>query len=64
VALDKACLDLVNGQAACPECKLEHGIHAGQDKFAALWRHTRGDMTFVHGAAVGLGNPEYELVRV
>ena len=64
VALDKACLDLVNEQAACPECKLEHGIHSGEDKFTALWQWTRGDMTFVHGAAVGLGNPEYELVRV
>jgi uncharacterized Fe-S center protein len=64
VALDKACLDLVNEQAACPECKLEHGIHSGEDKFTALWQWTRGDMTFVHGAAVGLGRPEYELVRV
>ena len=64
VALDKACLDLVNEQAACPECKLEHGLGLGEDKFAALWKWTRGDVTFVHGAAVGLGRPEYELVRI
>ncbi|WP_300154362.1 DUF362 domain-containing protein [Solidesulfovibrio sp.] len=64
VALDKACLDLVNEQAACPDCKLEHGLGAGEDKFAALWRWTRGDVTFVHGEAVGLGSPRYELVQV
>jgi len=64
VALDKACLDLVNAQAACPDCKLEHGLGEGDDKFAALWQWTRGDVTFTHGAAVGLGNPDYELLRI
>lgn len=64
VALDKACLDLVNEQAACPDCKLEHGITSGEDKFTALWKWTRGDVTFVHGEAVGLGTPRYELIRV
>lgn len=64
VALDKACLDLVNEQAACPECKLEHGLTTGEDKFAALWKWTRGDVTFVHGEAVGLGTPRYELIRL
>ena len=64
VALDKACFDLVNEQAACPDCKLEHGLPSGEDKFAALWKWTRGDMTFSHGEAMGLGMPRYELVRV
>ncbi|WP_428566298.1 MAG: DUF362 domain-containing protein [Solidesulfovibrio sp. DCME] len=64
VALDRACLDLVNEQAACPDCKLEHGLASGEDKFTALWKWTRGDVTFVHGQAVGLGTPHYELVRI
>lgn len=64
VALDKACLDLVNAQAACPDCKLEHGLAPDADKFGALWNWTRGDITFVHGEAVGLGTPHYELIRV
>lgn len=64
VALDKACLDLVNAQAACPGCRLEHGLALGEDKFTALWQRTRGDLIFVHGAAIGLGRPEYELIRV
>jgi uncharacterized Fe-S center protein len=64
VALDKACLDLVNEQVACPDCKLEHGIGNGDDKFAALWKWTRGDVTFSYGEAMRLGTPRYELIRV
>ena len=64
IALDKACLDLVNAQAACPDCKLEHGLGSGEDKFTALWKWSRGDVTFTHGAAMGLGTPVYELVRI
>lgn len=64
VALDKACLDLVNAQTACPECKLEHGLSLDEDKFTALWQSTRGDVTFSHGSAMGLGRPEYELIRI
>lgn len=64
IALDKACLDLVNEQAACPDCKLEHGFPNGEDKFTALWKWTRGDVTFTHGEAMGLGTPHYELIRI
>jgi len=64
IALDKACLDLVNAQAGCPDCKLEAGHEAGADKFTALWKWTRGDVTFTHGQAVGLGTPRYELIRL
>ena len=64
VALDKACLDLVNAQTACPDCRLEFGREAGADKFTALWKWTRGDVTFTHGEAVGLGTPRYELIHI
>lgn len=64
VALDRACLDLVNGQAPCPDCKLEHGLGSDDDKFTALWKWTRGDVTFSHGETIGLGTPRYELIRV
>jgi len=64
IALDKACLDLVNAQAGCPDCKLEFGQEAGADKFAALWKWTRGDVTFTHGQAMGLGTPHYELIKL
>ncbi len=64
VALDKACVDLVNEQTACPDCKLEHGLASGEDKFTALWKWTRGDLTFSHGEAIGLGTSQYELIRI
>lgn len=64
VALDKACLDLVNGQHACPDCQLELGDAADEDKFTALWKWTRPDVTFSYGEAMGLGTPHYELIRI
>lgn len=64
VALDKACFDLVNAQTSCPDCQLEFGREAGDDKFTALWKWTRGDVTFTHGEAVGLGTPRYELIPI
>jgi len=64
LALDKACLDMVNAQSGCPDCQLEFGREAGADKFTALWKWTRGDVTFTHGEAVGLGTSRYELIRI
>ncbi len=62
VALDAACYDLVNAQAACPGTKLTSCTLPGEDKFAGCWPGTRGEITFVHGEAVGLGRRDYELV--
>jgi hypothetical protein len=64
IALDRACFDLVNAQTACEDCRLEHGHEAGADKFTALWKWTRSDITFSHGEAIGLGTPRYELIRI
>ena len=64
VALDKACLDLVNAHNTCPDCELEMGDTSGADKFAGLWKWTRGDVTFSYGEAMGLGTPHYELIRL
>lgn len=65
VALDQACLDLVNeavanhhsrlGEAANPTCK---------DKFQALHTHTLGPVQLSYGEEIGLGSREYELVKL
>lgn len=65
VALDQACLDLVNeavvnhhsrlGEAADPDCK---------DKFKALHTHTFGSVQLSYGEKIGLGNREYELIKI
>ncbi len=64
VALDAACYDLVNAQAACPGTKLTSCTLPGEDKFAGCWPGTKGGVTFTHGEAVGLGRRDYELVRL
>ncbi len=62
VALDAACFDLVNAQAACPGNMLTSCTCPGENKFAACWPEPRGEITFTHGEAVGLGRRAYELI--
>ena len=62
VALDQACLDLVNN-APCL-CASTQEKKQGQDIFTARWPHTRGTVQLRHGEAIGLGNRAYELVKL
>lgn len=65
VALDQACLDLVNdavvnhhsrlGESADPACK---------DKFKALHTHSFGTVQLSYGEEIGLGSRRYELVKI
>ncbi len=65
VALDQACLDLVNsavanhhsalGEAADPSCK---------DKFKAVHTHSFGPVQLSYGEEMGLGSREYELIKL
>lgn len=65
VALDQACLDLVNdavgnhhsrlGDSADPACK---------DKFKALHTHSFGTVQLSYGEEIGLGNRAYELIKI
>lgn len=57
VALDKACLDLVNA----------HGVAEGQeaqDKFLAIYPRLKPLEQLVHAAKIGMGSLEYELVKL
>ena len=62
VALDQACLDLVN-KAPCL-CASTQEKKQGQDIFTARWPHTRGTVQLRHGEAIGLGSRAYELVKL
>lgn len=64
VAIDKACLDLVNGQTGVAGSKLEHNLAPGQHKFQALWKHTMGDLQLSYAEEIGLGSQNYELVGI
>lgn len=64
VALDKASFDLVNERPGFFGCKLTKNHAPGADKFKGLWPGTRGELTWEYGREIGLGTPEYELIRI
>ncbi|GFK92383.1 Ferredoxin-2 [Fundidesulfovibrio magnetotacticus] len=64
VAIDKACLDLVNGQAGLKGSKLTCNLAPGEHKFQGLWRHTKGDLQLTYAEEIGLGTANYELVEI
>ena len=64
VALDKACLDLVNAEPGFHSSLLSCGHGKGEDKFKGAWSHTRGDVQISYAEKVGLGSSRYELVRL
>ncbi len=64
VALDTACLDLVNRAAAHAGTHLRQDLEPGADKFSALWPHTQGRIQLEYGQALGLGSMDYTLVEL
>ncbi len=64
VALDQACLDLVNARQGLAHSLLQHNLEPGADKFKGVWPHTRGEVQLGHAQAIGLGSTAYKLVDV
>ena len=64
VALDKACLDLVNQQTGASGSLLKNNLEPGQDKFTGLWSHTHGMVQLSYGAQLGLGSLDYHLIAL
>lgn len=64
VAIDKACLDLVNQQIGLERSHLSRNHGPGQHKFLGLWKHTLGDLQLTYAQEIGLGTTRYELVTV
>jgi uncharacterized Fe-S center protein len=62
VALDQACLDLVNREAALAGSRLE-GCAAGTDKFRALYPRIDCERQLAYAEEVGLGTRAYELIE-
>ena len=63
VAIDQACLDLVNQERGLPGSKLE-GFDSGTDKFAALYPDIDGSRQLSYGEEIGLGSRQYELIKI
>jgi uncharacterized Fe-S center protein len=65
VALDRACVDLVNKAPVINGSILEEKhYHEGKDKFTHIHSNTKWESGLKHGEELGLGTQEYELIPV
>ncbi len=64
VALDQACLDLVNEAPCLYPSRLPEGMVPGEDKFAALHPHADGCHVLEHAHKLGMGSRQYDLIRI
>jgi hypothetical protein len=63
VALDQACVDLINQEKVLPNNRLE-GKEDAQDKFRALYPGIDWNRQLAYAEEIGLGSREYELVKI
>lgn len=68
VALDQACADLVKAAPALPGSRIcenhEHGDMHDDDKFRLTHTDTNWQAGLDHAVKIGLGNTEYDLIKV
>jgi uncharacterized protein len=62
VAIDQACIDLVNKEIALPNTKLE-GKTGSQDKFRSLYPDIDWQRQLAYAEEIGLGTRKYELIK-
>ena len=63
IAIDQAAVDLVNQALGNPHSKLGHR-HSELDKFRVLQPGVDWNVQLAYGEKIGLGNRQYELIRV
>ena len=64
VALDRACVDLVNQAQVIPGSEIEETKwKAGEDKFNAMYVDTKWQDCLRHAEEIGLGTQAYELIK-
>lgn len=64
VAVDQACVDLVNAAPGLAGSALKKGFEPGGDKFRGVHPLVNGLITLEHAEKIGLGNRDYELVTL
>lgn len=64
VALDKACLDLVNQAIGNQYSVLKKNFSPGEDKFKGVHDYTKGEIQLNYGEAIGLGSRSYILKEI
>ncbi|MBU0987072.1 MAG: DUF362 domain-containing protein [Proteobacteria bacterium] len=64
VAIDQACVDLVNQEQAIPGSCLETNTKSGEDKFRGVYPNVDWTIQFDYAEALGLGTRKYKLVKI
>ena len=64
VALDQACVDLVNNARGNQDSALKSGHEPGGDKFRGVWPEIPWQVQLEHAEKVGLGSRSYELIKL
>ena len=64
VAIDQACVDLVNAQPANPGSCLKENTGPGEDKIKGLHPHVDWPAQLAHAEELGMGSRTYELVKL
>jgi uncharacterized Fe-S center protein len=64
VAIDKASVDLINKSPGIKGSALKGKLGAGTDKFRGLYPDLDWRIQIEHGRALGLGNPDYKLIKL
>ncbi len=62
VALDQACVDLVNAQPSNPGSRLD--LPAGADKFRGLYPSVDWSVQLEYAERIGLGTRKYTLIEI
>jgi uncharacterized Fe-S center protein len=64
VAIDQACVDLVNAAEGMKDSALTSGHEPGGDKFRGVHPDIDGSVTLEHAERIGVGSRRYQLVRL
>ena len=64
VAIDQASADLVNQAEGNKNSALKKNFAAGEDKFRGVHPNVDWEAQLKHGAKIGLGSREYELIKI
>lgn len=63
VALDQACVDLVNQERGLPESRLA-GHEEAPDKFGVIWPNANWERQLAYAQEIGLGTRAYNLIKI
>jgi uncharacterized Fe-S center protein len=64
VAIDQASVDLVNAEDGNRSSKLPKNWNPGEDKFRAVYPEVDWSVQLAYGEEIGLGNRDYELIKI